>query len=79
MELPTVLLVTWLVHGQPPNSYQTTFTSKATCEAAKDKVLAAGIEFQMKSIETARKLGIEPTTFMLAHPPPMVTAVCAIQ
>ena len=44
MELPTVLLVTWLVHGQPPNSYQTTFTSKATCEAAKDKVLAAGIE-----------------------------------
>jgi hypothetical protein len=34
-----VLLVTWLVSGQPPSSYQVTFDSWEKCNAAKEAVL----------------------------------------
>ena len=35
-----VLLVTWIVWHQPPNSYQVIFNSAEACEAAKQSVLA---------------------------------------
>jgi hypothetical protein len=34
-----VLLVTWIVSGQPPSSYQVEFDSWEKCEAARDAVL----------------------------------------
>jgi len=37
-----VLLVTWIVSGQPPSSYQTTFNSAEACELARNAVLADG-------------------------------------
>jgi hypothetical protein len=37
-----VLLVTWIVSGQPPSSYQTTFNSAEVCETVRDAVLTDG-------------------------------------
>jgi hypothetical protein len=37
-----ILLVTWIVSGQPPSSHQATFTSAEACNAARDAVLADG-------------------------------------
>jgi hypothetical protein len=34
-----VLLVTWIVSGQPPSSYQVEFGSWEKCDAARDAVL----------------------------------------
>jgi hypothetical protein len=34
-----LLLVTWIVKGQPPTHYQVPFTSLNTCEAARVKVI----------------------------------------
>jgi len=34
-----ILLVTWLVPGQPANSYQVPFTTKERCAAARTAVL----------------------------------------
>jgi hypothetical protein len=35
-----VLLVTWFIYGQPPSSYQTVFSTREACEAAKASVFA---------------------------------------
>jgi len=37
-----VLMMTWLVSGQPPSSYQVTFSSAEACHVARDAVLADG-------------------------------------
>ena len=34
----TILLVTWLLAGQPPHSYQVRFETPAACEAARARV-----------------------------------------
>ena len=34
-----LLLVTWLMHDQPPSNYQVTFSSFEACEAARLKVI----------------------------------------
>ena len=41
-----VLLVTWLIAGQPPHSYQTTFRTMPACQAARAQLVkeAANIE-----------------------------------
>jgi hypothetical protein len=52
-----VLLVTWIVSGQPPSSYQTTFNSAEACEAARNAVLTDGrrlkAEFEQKALVAA--------------------------
>jgi hypothetical protein len=75
-----LLLVTWFVTGQPPSSYQATFTSAETCAAARAGVLAEGqrlkTEFEQRAANapdvTLRRLAS-------MERPPMVTAVCALQ
>jgi hypothetical protein len=72
-----VLLVTWVVHGQPPSSYQTTFTSQETCEAARQQVLQSA--FQMKQ-EMWKEAGTSAPLQMNATVNyPHVSAVCSAQ
>jgi hypothetical protein len=73
-----VLLVTWLVSGQPPNSYQIVFSSAEACEAARRGVLADGRREQVQ-INAAKALGQDPAIFLAGNRPPAVTAVCAAQ
>jgi hypothetical protein len=40
--MKAILLVTWVVSGQPPNSYQTPFGSMEGCQAARAAVNAEG-------------------------------------
>jgi hypothetical protein len=37
--MQAILLVTWIISGQPPSSYQTQFTTMEACEAARAAVL----------------------------------------
>ena len=79
-----VLLVTWIVSGQPPSSYQTTFTSAEACEAARNAVLADGqrikTDYNQRIINGAKSIGQQPDVMlMMNHPAPAVTAVCAAQ
>jgi hypothetical protein len=38
--MKALLLVTWVVSGQPPNSYQTPFGTMDACQAARAAVIA---------------------------------------
>lgn len=75
-----VLLVTWIVSGQPPSSYQTTFNSAEACEAARNAVLADGqrlkAEYEQKALIAA---GDQEGAAALSLLAPRVTAVCAAQ
>ena len=76
-----VLLVTWLVSGQPPSSYQTTFNSAEACEAARNAVLTDGrrleAEFEQKAFVAAG--GSKADAAALSMQAPAVTVVCAAQ
>jgi hypothetical protein len=78
-----ILLVTWIVSGQPPNSYQAAFTSAEACSAARDAVLADGrrlkAEADQVQINAARAVGQDPAFFLAGNPSPAVTAVCVAQ
>lgn len=82
-EMKFVLLVTWLVSGQPPNSYQVIFSSAEACEAARQGVLADGrrvkAEHDQVQINAAKALGTDPAIFLAGNLSPNVTAVCAAQ
>ena len=65
-----VLLVTWIVSGQPPNSYQALFDSAEACEAARNAVLAEGRRLRAES----EKFG---TIGKLQALGTQVTAICA--
>jgi hypothetical protein len=75
-----VLLVTWIVSGQPPSSYQTTFSSAATCEVARNAVLADGqrlkAEFEQKALVAT---GDRQHAALISIGAPAVTAVCVAQ
>jgi hypothetical protein len=76
-----VLLVTWLVSGQPPNSYQVSFSSAEACEAARQGVLADGrrVKAEHDQVQIAKALGQDPAIFLAGNRSPNVTAVCAAQ
>jgi hypothetical protein len=78
-----VLLVTWLVSGQPPSSYQVVFNSAEACNAARDYVLGDGrrikAEHDQIQINAARATGNDPAIFLAGNRSPNVTAVCAVQ
>jgi hypothetical protein len=80
---PYILMVTWLISGQPPNSYHVTFFSAETCEAARDAVLADGRrvkdEHDQVQINAAKATGVDPALFLASNRSPDVTAVCAAQ
>jgi hypothetical protein len=72
-----LLLVTWIVFGQQPNSYQAAFDSVAACNAARDAVLSDGQRLAAKSQE--KPAGLPANSIYNPGPPPMVTAICAPQ
>jgi hypothetical protein len=78
-----ILMVTWIVSGQPPSSYQATFGSAEACNAARDAVLVDGrrlkAEFDQVQINAARAAGEDPAIFLAGNRSPNVTAVCAAQ
>jgi hypothetical protein len=58
-----LLLVTWFVHGQQPSSYQASFTSAETCQAARTEVLKEAERLKQeiiaKSVSQARVVEVE--------------------
>jgi hypothetical protein len=78
-----LLLVTWIVSGQPPNSYQATFNSAETCEAARLAVLAESqrlkTEFDQRIINNAPSENMRRLSLMGSKPPTATTALCAVQ
>jgi len=78
-----ILLVTWLIPGQPPNNYQVMFYSEEACIATRDAVIAEGrrvkAEHDKVQIDAARDTGENPALFLASKPSPNVSAVCAAQ
>ena len=77
---PFILLVTWIVFGQPPSSYQVTFNSAEACESARAAVLVEGQRLKEEFLQratTATRGGKQTPLFAIAAP--AVTAVCAAQ
>ena len=77
--MPTLLLVTWIIQGQPPTSYQARFNSREACEAARAKIIAEAAGFRSDLIEAIQRIGGDPNFYMIKNPPPRATAVCAAQ
>lgn len=69
-----VLLVTWLTVNQPPTSYQTTFSDSASCEAARQQLIAEGERLRHESDEYYAKIHA-----LFPGIPPKVVAICARQ
>lgn len=78
-----ILLVTWLIPGQPSNSYQVTFFSEEACVVARDAVLADSrrvkAEHDQVQIDAAKASGVDAVLFLASKESPAVTAVCAAQ
>jgi hypothetical protein len=83
-----ILLVTWIVAGQPPSSYQAEFDTADACETARREQVENQIQM-VKELDAAAK-GIfsgpyysDPGFRQLAisgwlsqHPPPLLSASC---
>ena len=52
-----LLLVTWLMHDQPPSNYQVAFNSLEACEAGRLKVINDAQRMRQDKIDQARALG----------------------
>jgi hypothetical protein len=78
---PYILMVAWLVPGQPPYSYQVTFFSEEACVAARNAVLADGrrikAEHDKVQIDAANATGVESALFLASKQSADVSAVCA--
>ncbi len=73
---PVLLLVTWLVAGQPPASYQVEFTSADKCERAKGQLYTPrnALDQDYKNEPTAR---LTPGVAAAKQPAPNLMAACA--
>jgi hypothetical protein len=80
---PFILVVTWLVSGQPPYGYQVTFLSEEACVSARDAVLADGrrvkAEHDQVQIDAAKASEVDPALFLASKEAAKVSAVCAAQ
>jgi hypothetical protein len=80
---PYILMVTWLIPGQPPHSYQVMFYSEEACVAARDAVFADGrrvkADHNQVQIDAAKASEVEPALFLASKQSPDVSAVCAAQ
>jgi hypothetical protein len=77
MSTTAILLVTWIVSGMAPSSYQTPFSTMATCEEAKNKILAEREKLVAEEndyVATIRKQGVIQLPRNIA-----VTAICTAQ
>ncbi len=79
-----LLLVTWLVHNQPPSNYQVPFTSMEVCEAARLQVIKDAERMRQEMLERLTQQGqqfslppeLPGVTMQTA---PTVSAVCVAQ
>jgi cell division protein FtsL len=82
-KLTYMLLVTWIVHGQPPSSYQTQYTSADKCIFARETVLAdwrrLKAEHEQRVAAAAKAENVTVEALLMAEPPPMVSATCTAQ
>ncbi|MCZ6466247.1 MAG: hypothetical protein O6829_03100 [Alphaproteobacteria bacterium] len=78
--MKTILLVTWMVWGQPPSSYQALFDSMDSCHVAGAAILQdlERIKAQ-RDQETARILRQPGIAGYNPGPAPAVSAVCVSQ
>jgi hypothetical protein len=80
---PYILMVTWLVSGQPPYSYQVAFLSEEACVAAREAVLLDGrrvkAEHDRVQIDAAKASEVDPALFLASKEAAEVSAVCAAQ
>jgi hypothetical protein len=78
---PYILMVTWLIPGQLPQSYQVTFFSKEACVAARNAVLAddrrVKTEHDQVQINAAKASEVDPSLFLASKQSPDVSVVCA--
>ena len=70
-----ILLATWFTFNQPPHSYQTTFASADTCNAARVQLLAEAERLKAESDREVARLAQQGTIYN-PIPPPTVSAVC---
>jgi hypothetical protein len=80
---PYILLVTWLIPGQPPHSYHVMFYSEEACISARDAVLVDGrrvkADHDQVQIDAAKATGTDAALFLASKESPNVSAVCAAQ
>lgn len=77
-----LLLVTWFVAGQPPNSYQANFDSAEACGRARLAIL-----FEVKRLkDEAEKRIVDNATddqlkrlMLMQAKPPTASAICVVQ
>lgn len=75
--MKAILLVTWIIAGEPPSSYQTQFSSMESCQAARQAVLQDGVRINSEQNQYAAR--VRATGMRFDPPPKQVTAVCAAQ
>jgi hypothetical protein len=70
-----ILLVTWIVPGEPTTSYQTNFGSEAACHAAQLSVMNSALDIKRQKWAEAGSNGALQLSAQLSFP--QVSAVCA--
>ena len=83
MPAAVMLLVTWIVQGQPPNSYQAAFGSIAACENGKAQLFADAARMRQTMLQEAivrgRSMGIPDNLTSAGFVAPALTAICVSQ
>jgi hypothetical protein len=72
-----ILLVTWIIAGQPPSNYQTIFQSGMACEGARREVLQERERLKSEQDTYVARIRSQPGIVAYDPPPPQVTAICA--
>jgi len=70
-----ILLVTWMIPGQPTTSYQASYGSEAACNAARYGVLGSATEIKKQILEEAQRTGLPQIAAVGNFP--HVSAVCS--
>lgn len=79
MKTAVILLVTWFVHDQPPQSFQQEFSSIASCQSAKSALLQEEARLKAESKRQDEYLKNPGDIVSVKTIPPSVTAVCVEQ
>jgi hypothetical protein len=78
--MKVLLLVTCIVHGYPPSSYQASFMSLETCGIARAEVLKEAARLKAEQDAFIALLHrVMPYELHYPPPAPQVTAVCVVQ